>query len=409
MDFTSVLKEIKPTQKEERELSSLVKQVTKNIVVKDAIPILGGSGAKGTWLRNTHDIDIYVKFKYASYKDKSDQLADILHQALKKKFSRIVRLHGSRDYFQIKHHHRMLEIVPILDIKTPQQAQNTTDFSHLHVHYVLQHIKKRRKLADEIRLTKQFAKANHVYGAESYIKGFSGYVLELLTIHYGSFMEFMKAAARWKPHTIIGSSKAAKKLNPSKCSLLIVIDPVQPDRNAAAALSEEKFYDFIMAARAFLKHLSLSFFKEKHINPEQLHRLGTLIQLDVAPLPGNRDIAGAKLLKAFTFIREQIKHYGFTLIAAKWSFNPAKKTAVWYYVLDKHELPPMKKIAGPPSNNTKAVNAFKKEHGTIQTKGNRVYAIVPREFKDCTRLIKYLMIKPEVTERAKAVSLATQK
>ena len=90
MDFTSVLKEIKPTQKEERELSSLVKQVTKNIVVKDAIPILGGSGAKGTWLRNTHDIDIYVKFKYASYKDKSDQLADILHQALKKKFSRIV-------------------------------------------------------------------------------------------------------------------------------------------------------------------------------------------------------------------------------------------------------------------------------------------------------------------------------
>ncbi len=406
MDFTPVLREIKPTKKEEQQLSSIAKSVTKKISIKNAVPMLGGSGAKRTWLKNTHDIDIYVKFKYSIYKDKSDQLADILHQALKKRFSRISRLHGSRDYFQLKQKSLTLEIVPILDINNPSQAQNTTDFSHLHVHYVLKHIQKRKKLADEIRLTKQFAKANHVYGAESYIKGFSGYVLELLTIHYGSFMELMKAATKWKPGVVIGDKKTAKKLNPSKRSILIVMDPVQPDRNAAAALSEEKFYDMIIASRAFLKHKSLSFFEEKHLDPKNLKKMGMLVQLDVKPLSGNRDIAGAKLLKAFTFIKDQMKHHDFTLITYKWSFNPVKEKAVFYYVVDKHELAPTKKQSGPPVANVKALANFRKKHKVVKIENGSSYAIKKRKYVTIDSLVKDLIKSTNVKSRVHSVHVA---
>ena len=67
MDFTSVLDEIKPTKKEERELADAVRDVLRKIKIPQAKPILGGSGGKQTWLRHTHDIDIYVTFSWKRY------------------------------------------------------------------------------------------------------------------------------------------------------------------------------------------------------------------------------------------------------------------------------------------------------------------------------------------------------
>jgi tRNA nucleotidyltransferase (CCA-adding enzyme) len=406
MDFTPILEEIKPTKKEEKELATAVQHVLRKIKVAGARPILGGSGAKQTWLRHTHDIDIYVTFPSKTYAHRSAELSDLLHKALRKSFSKVTRLHGSRDYFQLTYQDFVFEIVPILAIKKASDARNTTDFSQLHVNYVLKHVKKNKRLSDEIRLVKQFAKANHVYGAESYIKGFSGYVLELLTIHYGSFERLMKGAASWKATMVIGDKKVAKNLNPSKISPLIVIDPVQPDRNAAAALSEEKYYNFILACRAFLRKQSPLFFEEKHIDPCQLQKHGTLVRVDVIPLEGNRDMVGAKLLKAFTHIKEQIKHHDFTLITAKWSYNPVLKKAVFYYVADKKELSPTMKHYGPSSEHEKALLNFKKTHKNVKMMGKQSYVLKKRAYQDISLLMKDLLRSENVTSRVKKTQLS---
>lgn len=408
MDFQPILAAIKPSRKEEHQLSSVVNEVIRKIRIPHAKALLGGSGAKQTWLKNTHDVDIYVTFDLHVYKEKSDQLADLLAGALKKRFPKMQRLHGSRDYFQILHKGYTFELVPILHIRTPYQAQNTTDFSQLHVQYVLQHVKKKRSLADEIRLTKQFAKANHVYGAESYIQGFSGYVLELLTIHHGSFLKLVCAATRWRKGMVIGSRAQAKKLNPSKLSPLIVMDPVQPDRNAAAALSEEKFYDFIMTTRTFLKHPSLSFFQEKPLDVHQLRKLGTLIQVNVTTLPGNRDIAGTKAYKAFTFLREQIRYHDFSLVAAKWDINHEKRRAVFLYVVNNPHLPPTKKQPGPPVDNVKALAAFKHRHAHVETKGNRAYATEKRLYPSLNALMRDLLKTENVKSRVRSIQLVAE-
>ena len=147
---------------------------------------VGGSVAKGTWLSGSCDVDVFVAFEYASYKEKSAQLSDLLEPYLRKAFvgREIVRLHGSRDYFQIEHEGYNFEVVPILKIARAQDALNITDVSLLHVAWVLE---KGQAITGEIRLAKQFCKAQELYGAESYISGFSGYVLEILVIFYGSF------------------------------------------------------------------------------------------------------------------------------------------------------------------------------------------------------------------------------
>ena len=75
---------VKPSKKEVVELNSVTKEVISNIKIKNAKAVLGGSGAKNTWLRGKKEIDIYVKFNYKKFKDKSDKLSEIVYPKLKK-------------------------------------------------------------------------------------------------------------------------------------------------------------------------------------------------------------------------------------------------------------------------------------------------------------------------------------
>ena len=86
-----VLAEIKPSKEEEFLIDKKIKDFMKRIKVKDAKIILGGSGAKDTWLKDVNDADIFIQFSYNKYKDKSDELSDILEKQLKS--FKINRLH----------------------------------------------------------------------------------------------------------------------------------------------------------------------------------------------------------------------------------------------------------------------------------------------------------------------------
>ncbi len=210
-----------------------------------AMAVLGGSIAKGTFLKDDYDCDIFVKFNL-SYKKKD--ISNLLEKILKT-FPRVNRIHGSRDYFNFKSNGINFEIVPVLNIKKAEQEINITDCSPLHVKWVKDNLDKNPKLSDEIRLTKAFCKACNVYGAESYLRGFSGHVLDILTIYYNGFIPLLENAVKWKEKEVIDfnnyhKGSALERLNKSKLSSLIVIDPIQPERNAAAVLSKENFLLF---------------------------------------------------------------------------------------------------------------------------------------------------------------------
>ena len=64
----NILKEIKPSKKEEDEIKKIsdlfIKKLNVQLKEIDALAVVGGSFAKGTWLKGDHDIDVYVKFNY---------------------------------------------------------------------------------------------------------------------------------------------------------------------------------------------------------------------------------------------------------------------------------------------------------------------------------------------------------
>ena len=380
-----------------------------------AKPVVGGSGAKGTWLRGMHDIDVFVCFDYGRYKGKSAELSEFLAAAMKKAFPKHERLHGSRDYFRIPSNGYNFEIVPILSIKKSGQALNITDVSLLHSDWVKKEVRKNKKAAldDEIRLTKAFCKAQRVYGAESYVRGFSGYACEVLTAYYGSFLKLVSAAsAKWKKQIAAGKKiivdaanhyrkrDPLRELNQAKIqSELIVIDPVQADRNATAALSNETLNTFIEAAGAFIKKPEKNFFEKQEITADKLRQKAEgkeLIIVEADPIRGKEDVVGAKLVKASEHMLLQLKEKGFAVAESGWEWEKNRKgPALLWYIVQKGEPKPEVRY-GPPLNSREHAENFRKEHQgkkgrQLFEKSGRLYAKIERQYKQPQQLVSHLI------------------
>ena len=405
-----VLEEIQPDKSYEKEIferiNNIIKKINKNQNYIKAI--LGGSGAKGTWLK-TFDADIFALFGYSKFKDKSNKLSDILEKILRKKFRNLARIHGSRDYFQIKESKFTFEIIPILKISKAEQAKNITDVSPLHSKWVGKH----KKLINEMKLTKQFCQANNVYGAESYIRGFSGYICEILTVYYGSFLGLMKNAAKWNDKVVIDVQKyykgkdVFKIVNTSKLiSPLIVIDPVQKDRNAAAALSDEKFEAFKKAARELIKRLSKEFFTKKELSSIFLKGKNNnkLLKAAAKPLNGKADVVGSKLLKIFEFLSQNLEKKSFKIIKSDWEWNK-KDDAIFYFLLENKKLSSFIEIEGPLLSMKMHVLNFKKTHKKTYAKKDRIFASEKREFAKPENLLRSLMKNQYVKEKCKSIRM----
>jgi len=427
MDAHRVLKEAeklaKPTLKEQRlvkkKCSWFVDKLSKACKGLKAKVVVGGSFAKGTWLKGARDVDVYVCFDYALFKDKSSMLSDLLEKCIKRAFRKYERLHGSRDYFRIKQDDLIFEIIPILAIKKVDDAVNITDVSLFHVKWVKSKIKENKKLADQIRLVKLFCKANGVYGAESYIRGFSGYACEVLTIYFDGFMNLLKNARNWlrKKKILLDPEKHYKSRNEILRSInvaklqsrLVIVDPVQKDRNITAALSDEKFRLFVSAAKRFLEKPSLDFFIERRFELDKLRTLANrrklyLLVAKAVPLEGKEDVVGSKLLKAFEYLSAKFVDRGFKLKEKGWWWDKAKEAYFWF-MFSEIPLSAEEELVGPPIGMKLRVEEFKKAHKGAKffIRNGRIYAVVKRRYVKPEQLLVKLSTEDWIKKKVRDI------
>ncbi|MCS7134701.1 MAG: nucleotidyltransferase domain-containing protein [Candidatus Pacearchaeota archaeon] len=408
MNFLEKIKEkIRLDQKREREIDEKIKDFLKNFKKKVEIRI-GGSFAKKTLLnKKILDIDLFFVFP-KNEKDPSKKLEKILKEARIK----ATKLKGSRDYFQVRLDKNIfLELVPLKKIKKVEEAENVTDVSLFHINYVLKKIKENPKLRDEIRLAKAFCHACNCYGAESYIRGFSGYALEVLVSYYGSFLNFIRNASKWKKQVIIDPEKHYKnkkeileKLNYAKItSPIVLIDPVQASRNLTAAIAEETFENFVNACKEFLKNPSENFFfkKKQDIKKwknESRRRKAKFFVVDVFPFSEKKDIAGAKSKKFFDFICKKAAEHEFKILKKNFEFNENKLKAKFYFIIKEPKK--FRLVKGPPVFvSSSFLESFKKKWSSVFVKNGTLYAKTERKIKNFSELIK------EVKKQAKEMKI----
>ncbi len=281
---------------------------------------------------------------------------------------------------------------------------NITYISPLHSKWVNKNTKNKK---DEIRLAKQFCKANNLYGAESHITGFSGYVLEILIAHYGSFEKLLKNSSKWKSQTIIDPEKYYPKnmalfhLNKSKLnSPLVVIDPVDKSRNAAAALTLKKFNLFKKLAKQLLKKPAEKYFVKKNLELAELKKEAqkkklSLIYLEILPLTGKNDVVGVKIMKFFEFLELQLSP--FTVKKAHWDWHEM------YFLLETSQLPIYEIRPGPPLELKEYVKAFKKKNKNNYLQDGKIYAKIKTKHREIKPYLDNLLKDPYVKGKVKKV------
>lgn len=380
-----VLERVESSKEELDRIGNSLKQIIDTLKKRiktlkiDAEVFIGGSFAKNTVIKKDYyDIDIFIRFE-KKYKDEVSNLT----KKIIKNMKNVSVVHGSRDYFRIKSNPTLyFELIPVIKIKNPKQAENITDLSYSHVKYINKKIKLERLLED-IRIAKAFCYANNCYGAESYINGFSGYALELLIYYYGGFIKFIRAISKNKGDKIfIDIEKHYKNkqyilmnLNSSKLqSPIILIDPTYKQRNALAALSEETFERFKEQCKKFLRNPSINAFEIKKIDLEKIKQNAKkkkheFILLEAKTGKQEGDIAGSKLLKFYKHLSYEIERL-FEIKEKGFNYNE-DKSAKYFFVIKKREE---NLIQGPNSKDKKNSNAFKKKHKNTFERGGRIYA-----------------------------------
>jgi tRNA nucleotidyltransferase (CCA-adding enzyme) len=377
LEFSIDSSESKRIKKETKQFLSKLKTNLKKTKIKAEV-FIGGSYAKNTMVKgDEYDIDIFVRF---SNELDISKLNKILKNISAKK------VHGSRDYYQSSNGNMTFEIIPVLKIKRPQDAKNVTDLSYFHVNYVKR--KLNRKIIREIQIAKKFCKANGLYGAESYINGFSGYGLECLVIYYKSFEKMIKEILKSKSQIIVDPKKHYKNakevlinLNESKIkSPIILIDPTWKERNVLAALSEESFDKFKSVAKKFLTKPSLEFFEKKEFNEDKLKDAAKQKGLEFlgVKMYTNKqegDIAGTKLKKFSRHFIEELSQY---FEVSKSEFVYSRKDYGYLYLIVKSKGDIIRK--GPLSEISEAANAFKTHNKNVYEEQGRLFAKIDVKF-----------------------------
>ena len=396
-----VLKEelelIQVSNQEKNELKKIVDATMQTIKSKidnlgiDAELFIGGSFAKGTLIKKSnYDVDIFLRFdKEYSEEQMREKFKRIFFWfKIPKHKAKIKLIHGSRDYYQIlltSPRKVCIEIIPVLKIIKPEQARNVIDLSYLHVTYVKKKLKEKPELINEILLMKAFCHGQKCYGAESYVSGFSGYALELLIIHYGSFAKLLNEMMNYRQRMIIDIAghyqtieEVVKSMNSSKIQCpIILIDPTLKERNTASALSKETFEKFKESATSFIKNPSIEFFTDKPVEISHLNKIawdndGFVGIIEIKTNKQSGDIAGTKLLKFSKFLSRDVSK-NFDILKQEFEYDDKNKARVYYVLKNKSEII----LTGPLINHQQAVQGFKKAHPVWYVQGNRIFSARP--------------------------------
>lgn len=278
MELKSVLSKIKPNRLEYKQMEAfktkLIKTTEKLSI--EAKPIICGSAEKDTWLSKNNEVDLFLMFNAAlSKKELEIKGISLAKKVVKKLGGKYQIAFAEHPYLKSRIGKYEVDIVPCYLVGNPEKIKSSVDRTPYHVKFVKANLKN----PDQVRLLKQFCIANKCYGADVKTLGLSGYICELLIIKYGSFEKLAKDASKWRACQIITFSNSDKETACKKFKHpLIVVDPVDRNRNVGAAVSVEKFYTFVDACKNFVKKPKKEMFFSQKPKPYTAAKLSTIIK-----------------------------------------------------------------------------------------------------------------------------------
>ncbi|KUG19500.1 MAG: CCA tRNA nucleotidyltransferase [Methanomicrobiaceae archaeon] len=345
-----VLQRIRPTPEERMYIHAVAGRLIEAIEESGmAQAMMVGSVARNTFVRGDRDLDIFLLFDPSLSREELVERGLGLARKVAAAFGAPYReKYAEHPYLSVRINALDVDLVPCYAVSHATEIQSAVDRTPFHTRYIQQHI---GGLSDDVLLIKQFAKAGGVYGSDHMTEGFSGYLCELLAIYYGGFSPLLEAASRWKPGTIIDIERHAAQ---SFDDPLVVIDPVDPGRNVAAALSCTRMFEFVELARGYMEDPAEEFFfpppRKPFSRPDFIEVLArrktTLLALTFATPDYTPDTVVPQLRKSAQAIRDLLERSEYPVNRSDVCMREDRSMLL--FELLTGELPAVRRHFGPP-------------------------------------------------------------
>ena len=331
-----------------------------------------GSFARDTWLSGEADLDIFARFPPTMERE---EWVEKVFPTLRKYFSRyrVIERYAEHPFLEFRVEGVRVNIVPCYDVKQGEW-KSATDRTPYHTEFMQKHLTPELRL--EARLLKKFAKGTSTYGAEIKIGGFSGMFIDTLVLHYQSFMETLRRASSWTKSTLLEIGKPEGIVSPKEKDPnvdLVVVDPVDPNRNLAAAVRPDKLWSFVAAGRQFLRNPGLWYFFPPEFKPKTRQQFAKRIddtRHEILAITFKHpvlvpDVLWGQLMKLERSLldimtREEFSPYR----SALWS-DEAKESVILFEA-GLTTLPAVRLQKGPPVSKSEDSTSFLEKHLNAQ-------------------------------------------
>ena len=368
-----VAKKVVPSVAERERMSQLAERLkgqVQNILDKagygDNVSIQG-SFARDTWLSGEADLDIFASFPPTM--DRQEWTEKVLPEIRRGIRAKTIDRYAEHPYLEFHIDNVRVNVVPCYSVEKGQW-KSATDRTSYHTEYMRAHLSQEMRL--ESRLLKRFMKGIRSYGAEIRVGGFSGMLVETLILRYPSFLETLMHAAQWKPVIFLDLEKPIGNQDSRARefgSPLVVIDPVDPNRNLAAAVRDDKLWGFVAAARELQKNPGIWYFFPPKSKPRTKAQFSKLLEhqnRDIVSISFEHprivpDVLWGQLLKIENSLTELMTRQDFHPVRSMVWSDEGQSSAI-FVELDCLTLSEVQLRKGPPVSKMDDSQGFLDRH-----------------------------------------------
>jgi tRNA nucleotidyltransferase (CCA-adding enzyme) len=326
-----------------------------------------GSFARDTWLSGEADLDIFASFPPSM--DRGDWTEMVLPEIRKGIRAKTIDRYAEHPYLEFHIDGIRVNVVPCYSVERGKW-KSATDRTPYHTEYMTKHLTEQMRL--EARLLKRYTKGIRSYGAEIRVGGFSGMLVETLILHYHSFLDTLTQASKWKPIISLDIENPTGNQDSRVRefgSPLVVIDPVDPNRNLAAAVRADKLWGFVAASRELQKNPGIWYFFPPKYRPKTKAQFSNLLKhqnRDIVTISFDHsrivpDVLWGQLLKIESSITELMRRQDFHPIRSTVWSDEIRSSAI-LVELDGSTLPEVQLRLGPPVSKMEDSQGFLDRH-----------------------------------------------
>jgi len=398
--ISQALRECQPLPDDVEKLTKIAIEtrglVSRYISPKVVEVIFGGSFAKGTWLKEEVDIDIFIKIDNSVNDKEFGQLGEQIGWQSLKGFNPYIR-YSDHPYVEAVIDGIRVNVVPCYDVPKGKW-KSAADRSPFHTDYMRNNLDDEKR--NQVRLLKKFLKSIGVYGADIATGGFSGYVAEIMILKYGSFESVLHAMSNiGEENNVISIDKPDEYSVKNFKSQLIIIDPIDHKRNLGTAISAESIGKLVLAARSFLAKPSIDFFikKEQKLVGNNMELYPNLVIAEFNYKKRSPDVIRGQLKRSLIAISKQLELANFKVVRST-CVTDEEETAAFGFLLESVTLSEYTQKIGPNIFMREETANFilknqKKSLITWVDSEMRVSTLIRRKTTNAKHFLKLLLTK----------------